>query len=622
MTPSPTAHSQAASAARFWPSLRGRARNRIGLAFFLLALLLFGITGVLSGDLARRQAEDDAGAALQALAERLAMQLDGDMAARFHQIEQLAAMHDLLAVSASDAHWRDLLERLQRTTPYSWIGLAAPDGRVRAATGGLLEGQSVARRPWFMQGRERPLVGDVHEAQLLAKLLPPGDDGEPQRFVDVAAPLRGTSGELLGVLGAHLGWQWAEQRRQEVLALVKDRPGVGIVLVDPSGGLLLGPVSPLAAGLQQSGVRAQRWSDGVSQLSASSPSRARGRYPGMGWTVVVHQPQALALAAADAVQRRVWLLGLLGAALFGLLGWWLAGWLTAPLRRLAQQALQQSPTGQAAPPADDEVEQLALTLGTLLQELRTANETLEARVADRTASLQQANDDLREFSRSISHDLRGPLSSMAMVLRQRLQRDDGLEPRLRQTLELVAGEADRLCKLTGELLTLAMVEQRELQAQPVDHRALVAEVLKGLHPAPDVQVQCDPLPTLPGDALMLQQVWTNLLSNALKFSSRASPPRLQIRVHEHLPDHDGLVFEVADNGAGFDPSQTRRLFGVFQRLHADTDYPGTGVGLSIVRRVVHRHGGRVWAESTPGAGARFFFSLPRGADQAGSVKPC
>jgi signal transduction histidine kinase len=336
----------------------------------------------------------------------------------------------------------------------------------------------------------------------------------------------------------------------------------------------------------------------------------------MGWTVVVRQPAASALAAADAVQHRVWALGGLGAVLFGVLGWWLAGRLTMPLRQLAQQARLQHP----APAGGDEVAQLAGAIGHLLADLRAANETLEARVAKRTAALERANEDLQTFTRSVSHDLRGPLGGIAQLLHQVLDGATVGDARSRRALGLAAAEAERLRRLADELLALAMVEQRALQAQPVDHAALVQAVWQGLLAGPDApagaaqpELTLAPLPTLDGDPLLLRQVWTNLLGNALKFSARATPPRIGVSAQ----DHGGEVeFCVSDNGAGFDPGQADRLFRAFQRLHAASDFPGTGVGLSIVQRAVRRHGGRVRATSTPGQGACFCFTLPRGSAAA------
>ena len=348
------------------------------------------------------------------------------------------------------------------------------------------------------------------------------------------------------------------------------------------------------------GVR--NWSDGERYLTAARASQPLDGYPGMDWWVVVRQPEHQALAASRALNARLWWMSVIGALLFGALGWMLSGWLTRPLRRVAEQARTLMPDmGSANRPEKvrDEVAQLAQSLGTLQA---------------RTDSLRQANDDLRGFSRSVSHDLQGPLGTMAALLRQNLLREQGtMSDSTARTLQMVAQECDRLKLLSAELLALAMVDQREMSTEPVDHAALVHEVLEQLraaHPERFPDTHIDALPTLPGDALMLRQVWANLLSNAVKFSSASEHPRIEVTATEQGQE---VVFCVSDNGVGFDESQAHRLFGVFERLHKASQFPGTGVGLSIVRRVVQRHGGRVWACSPPGAGARFHVALPQQA---------
>lgn len=597
-------------------------RVRIGAAFSLLALLLFSAIGVLSAIEARSQIERDAASALQQLADRLAQRLDADMAERSREVVQLASLEGLLDIELTTASWRGLLERLQRSmSHYSWIGLAGSDGVVRAATRGLLEGRDVRQRPWFELGLQRAAVGDVHEAKLLSSLLAGGAGAEPLRFVDVAAPIR-RGGRTVGVLGAHLSWDWAEQRRREALALLAADRGLDIVLVDRDGSIVLGPGQFSAGPVAGPGARkwsgaatTLTWSDGQRYLTAASPSRPSGEYPGMGWTVVVRQPVSTAFAAADGLARRMWLLGAAGAVVFGVVGWWLAGRLTEPLRQVAQRARTLAQPGESVG-SHDEVAQLARSLSSLIDrlkqregELQQLNAGLEERVRQRTESLERANEDLRSFSRTVSHDMRGPLGSMSLLLRNLLAREDSVPAdEDRRTVGLVAGECDRMRHMTEELLTLAMVDQRELAAAPVDSRQIVDDVLAEMATAPGgPEVSIGTLPPVSGDALLLRQVWSNLLSNAFKFSAKV--PRPRIEVSSSTNEHE-VVFRVADNGVGFDAQQCARLFGVFQRFHSASEFPGTGVGLSIVQRVLHRHGGRAWAESAPGCGARFYFSLP------------
>lgn len=613
----------------------GGARLRIGVAFSTLAIVVFGAVGVLSARDARQQSEQDTKLALTQLAQRLAQRLDADMAARFRDIDQLANLQEQLDLDPDPARWRTLLERLQQSSRHhSWIGVADVDGRVLAATGGLLESANVKQRPWFSRGLRQTTVGDVHDAKLLASLLRSNTPGEPLRFVDVSAPLR-LRGKTVGVIGAHLSWAWAEERRREALAGNAAHRGLEILLVNREGAIELGPRAPTLPEQPQVSLQAllrgaQRlvWSDGRSYLSAASASSPLSDYPGMGWVVVVRQPQELALAEAIALERRLIWLSVVGAALFGALGWFLADRLTRPLRRVAAQAQGMLPATDEAPP-HDEVDQLARTLASLLadlkqreQDLTSLNEGLETRVQERTASLRRANDDLRAFSRSVSHDIQGPLGSMAQLLRQTVDKDgSALPPQASEVMQLVAQECERLKQLSAELLTLAMVEQSEIAVEPVDHGALARDVVAQLsmgasHAFPAIEI--GNLPTLPGDAVMLRQVWSNLLSNAVKFTSKVPAPRIKVSAEAR----DGeVVFTVADNGAGFDEAQSDRLFGVFQRLHRASQFPGTGVGLSIVRRVVLRHGGRVWAQSPPGQGARFHFCLPTRFDNSGEHAP-
>lgn len=609
----------ARTAAGRWLRRRGM-RVRIALAFTSLAMLLFGAISYLSAREAYRQSEHDTAVALQQLAQRVAQRLDADMAGRLGEVRQIAALDQLLDWPLNPAHWRLLVEGLQRSSRhYSWIGVAMPDGQVLAATQGLLEGRNVQQRPWFQQGIQQPTVGDVHEAALLASLLRPAPgSGEPLRFVDVAAPLR-RGGRAVAVVGAHLSWAWAEERRREALATIDATRAVEIVLLGPGGEIVLGPRQPaLPAEAGAARLGSVAWSDGQRYLTATSASQPLDDYPGMGWTVVVRQPESTAFRDADALQLRLWWLGGAGALLFGLVGWWITVRLTGPLREVARRAQTLMPEA-AQQVTHDEVDQLGASLTGLLeglrqreQSLRALNETLETRVRQRTEALQLANEDLRHFSRSLAHDLRGPLGAMGLVLGQVLEGDQPPQGgSARRSIEVVAQECERLQRLADELLTLALAEQHAYERQPVDTTALVhealAEVRAGATGTP-AEVTVQPLPVVMGDALMLRQVWSNLLSNAFKYSSKGARPQVVVSAREEGGE---TVFCVSDNGCGFDPGQSARLFGVFQRLHPASAFAGTGVGLSIVRRVVLRHGGRVWAESLPGQGARFYFTLPR-----------
>jgi signal transduction histidine kinase len=244
--------------------------------------------------------------------------------------------------------------------------------------------------------------------------------------------------------------------------------------------------------------------------------------------------------------------------------------------------------------------------------LRLLAADLERRVADRTAQLESANRELEGFSYSVSHDLRAPLRAVvgfANVLEEdyadRLD-DEGL-----RLLRVVQSEARRMGQLIDELLAFSRLGRKEMLISPIDMTELARstyEHLAAQHEGHLPELQLGALPKCQGDRVLLGQVWANLLSNALKFSSKRDEPRIEVSAASDGHEH---IFFVRDNGAGFDPRFQAKLFGVFQRLHSPADFPGTGVGLALVQRIVNRHGGRVWAEGRPGEGATFYYTLPK-----------
>jgi PAS domain S-box-containing protein len=242
--------------------------------------------------------------------------------------------------------------------------------------------------------------------------------------------------------------------------------------------------------------------------------------------------------------------------------------------------------------------------------IRELNETLERRVAERTAELEYANRELESFSYSVSHDLRAPLRSIngfSHIIKEtergRLS-EDGVH-----LLERVINAANRMGQLIDDILRFSRISRAELQSGVVDLRGLATAVADELREAyPAARIEIGDLPRVRGDLSMLRQVLANLIENALKFSAQRPEPLVEIGV---APGAGGeAVFSVRDNGAGFDMRYAGRLFGVFQRMHSSTEFAGTGVGLAIVKRIVERHKGRIWAEAEPDRGACFRFTLP------------
>ena len=250
-----------------------------------------------------------------------------------------------------------------------------------------------------------------------------------------------------------------------------------------------------------------------------------------------------------------------------------------------------------------------------LEEIRAVNESLETRIAERTLELtsanhdlEAANRDLESFSYSVAHDLRAPLRSMSGFAKLlELDVADGDLADVSRHAERIIDNAARMNALVDGLLAVSRVTHGALREEAIDFAKMVAEIAHEANPGSRAGIQIGPLPLVRGDMAALRQVWSNLITNAVKYSAKGDRP--VIRIGSGI-EGDEVVFHVSDNGAGFDPAYASRLFGMFERLHAPNEFEGTGVGLAIVRRSVERHGGRVWAEGRPNQGATFHFSLP------------
>ncbi len=244
-------------------------------------------------------------------------------------------------------------------------------------------------------------------------------------------------------------------------------------------------------------------------------------------------------------------------------------------------------------------------------EILRLNAQLEQRVAERTAQLEGANKEMEAFSYSVSHDLRAPLRGVDGYVRM-LMEDYGatLDAEGRRMLGVVSSEARRMGQLIDDLLAFSRMGRQKMDRTLIDMTRLVhgeVENLSHAAPASALRFDLQPLPPVEGDAAMLRQVFANLLANAMKFSRQQANPVIEVGSRSGEGE---MVFYVKDNGVGFDEKYGHKLFGVFQRLHSEEEFEGTGVGLALVQRVIHRHGGRVWAESKLQHGASFFFTLP------------
>lgn len=356
--------------------------------------------------------------------------------------------------------------------------------------------------------------------------------------------------------------------------------------------------------------------DGVVEYQrADTPVIARAAaIAGTPWLILIELGQGPVYGSATRFLRRGIILTLLLTAVGATVAYITSRRISLPLRGITDAA-EALAAGEEMDPVpvtrSDEIGRLAASFNAMAEEVRRSHQLLEDRVARRTAELQEANQELESFSYSVSHDLRAPLRAVdgfAAILVE--DHGDELSADAQRYLVRIRTSAQQMGALIDDLLAFSRLGRQEIRRAPVDMRELARVVVEEVcrQEKRDVsEVHIGDLPPTSGERSMLKQVFVNLVQNALKYTRGKQPAHIVV---DAVREGDEVVYFVKDDGVGFDMRYADKLFGVFQRLHPAEEFEGTGVGLAVVKRVVERHGGRIWAESAPGEGATFRFTVP------------
>ncbi|MCG7376628.1 diguanylate cyclase [Paenibacillus sp. ACRSA] len=367
-----------------------KLRTVLTAIFATLSLLVSLTIGYIFSQKSFLAVETEIGHSLMGTASQASDKLDRFMWSRSGELDLLGRMA-ALENRFEPAEIQMLLDQLQDSFPsYSWVGYMNPEGKVLAATDGILLGEDLSERPVYQEGIKGKFIGDVHNAVLLAKLLP-NPTGEPLQFVDISFPVKDSDGKTRGVLAAHLSWAWAKEVEESILApLFHEEKDIEFFIVSKKENtVLLGPKDwmgkPLTlpgieqAQLHKSSWTTEKWPDGKEYVTGIAFSQGHLDYPGLGWTVVIRQVQSTAFASvSDMLWFNIWS-GLAVTVLFVLIGWWISRKIAAPLMRLTQVANELRAGEQVQIPENkgfSEIEELSRSLREMVVSLKNKDSEL------------------------------------------------------------------------------------------------------------------------------------------------------------------------------------------------------------------------------------------------------
>ncbi|MFC7372821.1 diguanylate cyclase domain-containing protein [Fictibacillus iocasae] len=367
-----------------------RARSTISTVMIVSVLTL--LLSVAIGRYTSEELKSEIGNSVAQNAYQTSDKLDSFMWARTEEVKMLSQLSDLHQLKDKQ-RIKGLLENLKEGIPfYSWIGYLDTKGNVLVSTGGILEGKNISQRPVFMEGLQGPFIGDVHDAVLLAKLLPQSSTSNgPLRFVDISMPVYGESGEKTGVLATHLSWEWANDVERSILKPVDKSKKIEVfVISERDQAVVLGSKDLIGKKLRIKSVKQaekgknswtmETWPDGKKYMTGYVKGSGYMDYEGLGWTVLVRQPADIAFAPVNDLQQFIMMTGLLCALVFAVIAWFLAGRVSQPLGSISSAALQLKNGHNVAipePKGITEIEILSASLKELIHSLSATEKELD-----------------------------------------------------------------------------------------------------------------------------------------------------------------------------------------------------------------------------------------------------
>ncbi|QPC47620.1 sensor domain-containing diguanylate cyclase [Mangrovibacillus cuniculi] len=368
---------------------KGSLRTLLAIIFAIVVCIVIVIVSMFIGQRSIDEIESEIGHSLEDAAYVMGENLDQYMWSRYGEVSILSELQELKQQDYQNAS--DLLNKLQERFPsFSWVGLTNQDGTVIASTNGILTGHDISTRPVFTEALDEVFIGDVHEAVLLAELLP-NPTGETLRFVDISTPVYDDEDNFIGVLAAHLSWEWAQEVENFMRDTLQNREGIEFFIVSKADdSILLGPKDMVGEKLDVDSVQLSResnkgwtietWSDGKQYLTGYVLTDGYSDYPGLEWTVLVRQPVDVAYAPAKELVRYIFIVGSMLVLFFAIAGWFIAGRITDPLKRITTVADNLRDGATVTIPKYEgirEIEILSTSLRDLVTNLTTTEVQLE-----------------------------------------------------------------------------------------------------------------------------------------------------------------------------------------------------------------------------------------------------